>query len=252
MLSAYIDDSGWDGKSPVFVLAGYLSSTEKWSAFSDEWRAVRDLQEPRPLPYLKMADAYQLKKRTSVFYGWTEDERDARLKKFCPVINRHVEHGIAIVVPIEAHRKYFRGLFAPEALDRPYFLSFFSLASLIAAVVRKVGYGEKVELIYDTQENESKSFFMEQFEKFMQAAPPSAAGLFNIPKWEDDKDVLPLQAADMLAWHIRRYFYDYMGGRDPANGDSHACLANIVKPRHDIVYVWDEEKLMQAADTMRV
>lgn len=252
MLTAYIDDSGWDGKSPVFVLAGYVSSTEKWSAFSDEWRAVLNLPHPTTLPYLKMADAYQLRKRSSVFRGWTEEDRDSRLKEFCPVINRHVEHGVAIVVPIEAHRRHFKGLFAPEALDRPYFLSFFSLASLIAAVVRTVGYNEKVELIYDTQENESKSFFMDQFEKFMQAAPPSAAGLFNVPKWEDDKDVLPLQAADMLAWHIRRYCYDYINGRDPAKGDSHVYLANIVRPRHDVVYVLDEEKLKQAADTMRV
>jgi hypothetical protein len=27
----------------------------------------------------------------------------------------------------------------------------------------------------------------------------------SVPKFENDKVVLPLQAADMLAWHIRRH-----------------------------------------------
>ena len=42
MLQACIDDSGWDGTSPVFVLAGYVAKAEAWDAFADEWRALLD------------------------------------------------------------------------------------------------------------------------------------------------------------------------------------------------------------------
>lgn len=35
--------------------------------------------------------------------------------------------------------------------------------------------------------------------------PELAALMGSSPKFEDDRYVLPLQAADMLAWHIRRH-----------------------------------------------
>jgi hypothetical protein len=232
------------------VLAGYLSSTEKWSAFSDEWKAVLDIQHPAPLPYLKMADAYQLRKQKSVFRGWTEEQRDARLQKFCPVINRHVEHGFAVVIPIDAHRKHFRGLFNPDALDRPYFLALFALAASVANVTRRLGYKEKVELIFDQQPNESKPLLMAEFDKFVGLAPPEKAGVFNIPKWENDVDVRPLQAADMLAWHVRRGYHEQMHGRDPTLHPTNAYLANIMDLNHDVLDVWTEERLQDTANAM--
>jgi hypothetical protein len=65
MLQAYIDDSGNDGKSPVFVLAGYVSTTEKWETFSDEWDAVLRPANGKQLDVLKMSDVFRNKKRGS-------------------------------------------------------------------------------------------------------------------------------------------------------------------------------------------
>jgi hypothetical protein len=53
MLQAHIDDSGWDGVSPVFVLAGYVAKKEQWDSFSDQWRATLDL-DPLLRPSFKM------------------------------------------------------------------------------------------------------------------------------------------------------------------------------------------------------
>lgn len=251
VLQAYFDDSGWDGKSPIFVLAGYLSFAEKWSAFAHEWRAVCEIDDPKKLPYLKMSDAYQLRKRSSVFLGWTEHQRDVRLQKFAPVINRHVEHGVGIVIPIKEYRTHFAGAFNPPALDRPYFLAFFSLATLVAKVVRQVGYKSQIELIFDRQDNESNAWLMAEFDKFMSVAPPELAGVFTVPKWQDDKKVLPLQAADMLAWHLRRYYFDEYGGRNPVSERTNPYLANILDLKHDVIEFWTEEKLSAAANVLR-
>jgi hypothetical protein len=53
MLQGFIDDSGWDGQSPVFVLADYIAKTEQWEAFSDEWQKASDHPEPAPIQILK-------------------------------------------------------------------------------------------------------------------------------------------------------------------------------------------------------
>src|SRR5450830_1266831 len=76
MLQSFIDDSGWDGQSPVFVLAGYVAQEKQWEDFSDAWQVILDLKQPKEIKYLKMSQAYQLRHRHSQFYGWSEAERD--------------------------------------------------------------------------------------------------------------------------------------------------------------------------------
>src|SRR5262249_39879107 len=109
MLQAFIDDSGWDGASPVFVLAGYVAQAHQWKEFGAEWQAVLDLEEPRKLQFLKMNEAHRLGDSSSQFYGWSKTERDERLKKFIKAISRHALHGIISVVPIEPYVRLFTG-----------------------------------------------------------------------------------------------------------------------------------------------
>ena len=54
MLQAYIDDSG-NGDPPVYVLAGFVASSDEWEIFTDEWQALLDA--PPRLEYFKMKEA---------------------------------------------------------------------------------------------------------------------------------------------------------------------------------------------------
>ena len=40
MLKAFIDDSHSGPTGPVFVLAGYISTAEKWASFAEKWQAI--------------------------------------------------------------------------------------------------------------------------------------------------------------------------------------------------------------------
>ena len=66
MLQIWFDDSGKDGKSPVFVLAGYLATVEDWCGFADDWKALLH-QGPKPLDYIKGYEAFGFNKQ---FIGW--------------------------------------------------------------------------------------------------------------------------------------------------------------------------------------
>ena len=250
MLKAYIDDSGWGGPSPIFVLAGYISTIEKWEIFSQEWQAVLDLEQPKKLPYLKMNESVQLKKKNSSFYGWSEEERDERLKKFVPVINRNVEHGVATVIPIAKHQELFKGTFKLSLLDRPYFLAFFSIARLISRIAYWMKPGAKVDIIFDTQDNEKKSEFLNEFKSFLDVAPLKEKEILNYPSWESDTNALPLQAADMLAWHFRRQYYIQFQDKDPIQDRTNVYLANIFDYKHDVLDLWSEERLKEAAASL--
>lgn len=81
MLHAYFDDSRQDekaGTQGVYTLAGYVGHAAKWKDFTDAWDRALHAQ-PRQLDYLKTWQAYKLRDPESMFYGWSEKERDERL-----------------------------------------------------------------------------------------------------------------------------------------------------------------------------
>lgn len=253
MLQTAIDDSGWDGVSPVFVLAGYVSTKEKWKSFSDEWQAILDLKEPSKLGHLKMNEAYRLNDPSSQFCGWSEAERDDRLKKLIKPITRHALHGLISVVPIEPYRRLFRGRFDPAALNRPYFFTFFGVMARLINLARQLQLGDEIEFIFDTLGGELQALLLDEFEKFISLRPPTLQHLTcSPPKFAREQDFAPLQAADMLAWHARRYYFDQCRGKEPTSEPSNVYFAHLFDPKHDVIDVWTEEKLTEVAEFLSV
>jgi Protein of unknown function (DUF3800) len=250
MLQGYIDNSGWDGDSPAFVMAGYVASEKQWEAFSQDWQAVLDLETPSKLTCLKMAQAYRLKDPNSQFYGWTEKQRDERLIEFAKTINKHAAVGVVSVIPIEPYVQLFKGKFKPMALDRPYFLSFFGMLIRLLRVAQDAKE-DRIEFFFDTEGGESAALIHEQYEVCMAMAPPEVRALSaGPPSFRHDDELNPLQAADMISWLSRRYYYDLLSGRAPGDHPSHIFLANLFLPEHDIIDVWSPEMLQGAHDSL--
>jgi hypothetical protein len=73
-LQGFFDDSGNESSSPIFVLAGFITTNQRWAAFSDEWQLALD--EPPRLKYFKMAEAEHF--RWIVFENEKLDQRKSR------------------------------------------------------------------------------------------------------------------------------------------------------------------------------
>lgn len=248
MLQAYFDGSGSSGDSPVYVLAGYLARAEDWEKFSDEWQAILD-QEPR-LAYFKMMEARGSLDRKSQFFGWSDAEIDARLKQFIKCINKHALCGVISAVPFEPYQRLFKGKYNPKVLDRPYFLSFFGIMARIVNFAARNNLKGKVDFIFDEEGGENAGFLQDQFDVFKSFAPPHLADLCgNRPSFGKDHELNPLQAADLIAWHARRYHYDVAKNLDPTAQPYHAYFANLCNTDH-IVDNWTEERLLEASKAL--
>jgi hypothetical protein len=243
MFQVFIDDSGWDEKSPVFVLAGYVATETQWQSFCREWRAVLDLEQPRKIAYFRMDEARQFEHRHSQFYGFSEAERDTRLIKLAKVIRQHAGHGIVSVIPIEPYRRLFGGKFGPALLDRPYFLSFFGMMTSLIKRVKTPD--DRIDFIFDTLDGDAKVLLLAHYERYRALAPAQfrAAGP-AIPTFARKEDTLPLQAADMMAWHARHYYWDAHLGRDA--DPSHAVPDDLLRT-DNILDRWDRDRLEQAS-----
>jgi hypothetical protein len=89
LLQGYFDDSGSDGQRPPFVLAGYILQSEKWAAFSDDWRA--ECSRSPKINYFKMFEAVEGRGQ---FESIEYDIRRYKILKLIEVMNRHGAHGL--------------------------------------------------------------------------------------------------------------------------------------------------------------
>jgi hypothetical protein len=203
-VQAYIDDSRSDIGDQRLVLAGYINTAEKWARFSDAW--YTELRRPPAIDYMKMVEAVGLRGQ---FGGWKPTDRDHKIEDLARII-RHWE-------PISIHssvsQKHVREIIqpvAPYALSSPYSYCFEAIMIPIAVhqSQQKGLMQVPIDFIFDDQQglgHQARELYQAVRE---QQSKPVRDVLSAEPLFRDDKLVMPLQAADMLAWHIRRHFED--------------------------------------------
>src|SRR6185437_2444135 len=199
---AFFDASGTMGDSPAFVMAGYIGRVEDWERFTVEWQAALD--QPKAIQYLRMSEAWA---RRGEFQGWAREDRDLRLKLLAPIINRYAIASILSVVPTQSWRKYFVGRLENSYHDRPYYFAFHGVMANVVKYLHQKGIKEKVDFIFDSEGGEPIAEIIEGFSRWTELAPDHLKEYIgNPPIFRSEKEVLPLQADDLIAWHVRRIF----------------------------------------------
>jgi hypothetical protein len=196
MWKAYYDESGSDAKSRYFVLAGYVSSVDDWELFSDEWQGVLD-QAPR-LDYFKTTEAFQIRDQ---FAGWPEEQRNARVLQFLSIVQARALFGCAVAMPKDIYERHIRGVI-PKFYDNPYYICFVESLEFLSDTMSRFEQKGPIDFVFD--ENNLEPRVRELFDEFKLKGGPNR-GLIGEIDFRDDKKVLPLQAADLLAWRTRAH-----------------------------------------------
>lgn len=200
ILQAYVDDSASDAGDRRLFLAGYVSTAENWAQFSDLWA---DALAARPsISYLKMSEARALQ---GEFRGWRGEDRDRKVRKLANIIRQ--------LRPLSIHASVSRSRVedilkpvVPYVISNPYALCFSAIMMPMAAEQARLKTNVPIDFIFDSQEGlgeEARTIY-----RLMREAQPEPIrnALSVDPLFRDDKLVMPLQAADMLAWHVRRRY----------------------------------------------
>jgi len=199
MLQGYIDESGSEPSSKVFLLAGFILEAEEWAKFSDEW----DFQLHRALniDYFKMSEAFS---REGQFQGWNPEFVLCKIKDLLSVIEHYKPVGISCLIDWRDYRNEF-GPLAVENLSGPYALLFQLVFQAIKAQQKSAGiYPTPVDVDFDDQ-GKVGQFALQLYQDMKKQFPPTWKQMLGrIPIMLDEKKILPLQAADMLAWVERR------------------------------------------------
>lgn len=206
-LSAYFDDSGSDTGERDLVFAGLVNSDDAWEQFSVAWRVA--LSKTPPIGYLKMAEANSLRGQ---FSGWTRDARDQKLQDLAEILDRFRPSWSFDISISRAEYDSHVSPASPRGLSTPYFALTFGAVSAVARHLAGEGAITPVSFVFDEQSGVDKDVAL-FFDYMIENLDLDSRGLIKMPiGYGDDIRNLPLQAADMLAWHIRR---QREGDKDP-------------------------------------
>ena len=218
IINPCIDDSGSDPGQSHFVLGGYLAPAEEWLRFSDEWQTMLDC-EPR-IRYFKLKEAVRLKDQFRVLENpgqgdhrarFTSELRDRRVELAFSIIKKYAIGGIVHVMPRTLHEEFIRGKVAP-AMDNPYLPGFFDITLGLAVRQKSLFPNDVFEFVFDYQ-SKLGDVAGDWYRRFRAILPPEhQEHLGANPIFRDDVNFYPLQAADTLAWIMRRKHYDQLEG----------------------------------------
>jgi hypothetical protein len=201
VLQGFVDESdkAIDQKSGnVYLLARFVATAPLWEEFSVEWERIC-AQEPKT-PDFHMRHAHRLKQ-----YKWTEPQRDKRIGELVALIRGKANYRIDAVLAKPNYERIVRGKI-PKEIDDPYFILFYNVILAMAEFMDLLGLSGKVRFVFDKYDPVMEGRCVDWYNWIKgHVASRVSRRLGGTPNFEDDKEVLPLKAADLFAWQIRRH-----------------------------------------------
>ncbi|UVK37693.1 hypothetical protein LHFGNBLO_004771 [Mesorhizobium sp. AR10] len=207
IVNGYADETE-DGN--VFVLAGFVAPAEEWARFSDAWRDALDAKPS--IRILKSSEAMR-SPPSGEFWGISAEARDEKLRLLYSIIDEFVGYSASVVVHLEPLKRIAAASGFPKQAANPYY---HALSSLVSNVAREQGrqgiVGENVDWVFDERVMEQGKL-LSVWEAVVHDSPDDVKPMIGAtPVFRKDHEVLPLQAADLEAWWLRRRWAEKLKG----------------------------------------
>ena len=236
-LLAFIDESV---DSSTFCMAGYVSSVERWLEFSKEWKILL------PWGSLNARGAYQFKMNEMA----SSDERMSHVPAFYRVIEKYVLFAVSVHFRLETISAAMQRIVVPGTTidwagwNNPYLLGLRALTDVINMRRSEIGpiidATEKIDFVFDKRSEEQK--VMWAWGRIQSALQPDKAALYGTVRFEDDEEFLPLQAADLWAWWVRKWSQEF-GDNAVSHGRFPWQFDQLSPPKLSVTF--DEDGLIE-------
>ena len=197
-LRAFTDDSGSAIGDRRLFFAGFMHRVEDWALFAEAWDA--ELKSAPAIEYLKMSEAQMLEDQ---FKRWLPEDRDAKLLSLANVISRFRPFSFQFSIDRQKFDKIVKPT-SPRGLGNPYFTCTFGIVSGLTRFAVSQGGNVPIEFIFDEQDGVDIDVQL-WFKAMKNTLPRRVRKLISgTPTFRNDRDMVQLQAADLLVWHLRR------------------------------------------------
>ncbi len=191
--AAYFDDAGHPDNQDLVLIAGFVSGKDQWLKFEDEWHnALQQCGLPRDTVF-HMTDLLAGAPK-SPFAGWTDHQKHRLLEKLVHIAAiRTVKH-FSETVFMDDYRAVNDEFALEEFHGAPYGLAGRNLLMRLKHWLEKQGPDARL-LIFFEDGTKHKGDLLDNCRR---------DGL-PTPAFAKKRELVPLQAADLLAWEIAKH-----------------------------------------------
>ena len=210
---SYTDETASADRSGHFLIAGYVASETDWPYFSRRWSDEILAADP-PIPYLHMVEIRSEAWRQE--HGITRVQADEKVRKAVQLIatTSYIKPYVAQVLEsaylAAQHRIDDAGIETQRHHDAVDYLVFIAYALMVltsddhsGACRINFAISKKRHISHHIQHG-----LRDELIKGMEEANPALARLFGDVLPLTMEDHMPLQAADVLCWHLQRSHSD--------------------------------------------
>jgi hypothetical protein len=226
MLTAYFDDSGTHSNSDVVLWSGLFGNHYQWDFFNQLWSAK--LKEPSPakksLNRFHMAECHA---SDGEFLRWSRTATDFLVHELVDIIIKCGLYSDCAAVSRKDWDDLVKGDLRTALGDAEGY-------SLRIAFVRASKWARSMgesdlAFVFDRRrerEQEGRRIF-QLFDNFSKLEPTAVKPVSL--EFSDSRRILPLQAADLVAWHQYRYGIEYLKAEGKMKGPSNKQFQRLAK-----------------------
>jgi hypothetical protein len=209
---AFVDES--EGRDE-FVLGGHIATAEAWAKFAKEWEELLRLSGLDCFKMSKMALIEEHMELVPLFYKLIEENVIISISSRLCLVDferalKRAESELYSAFKLVVNFKMWK---------KPYFVAFRMLVDQIhekrETFKSKLPLDRKIDFILD--DRGEKRAILEAWEEYLEKRDDNVRDFYGAtPRFEDDHDFLPLQAADLWAWWVREW-YEWENSSFPEN-----------------------------------
>jgi hypothetical protein len=240
MLTAYFDDSGTSPSNHVAAVAGYVGSVAQWERFNIEWKQL--LSEFG----VKAMHRSALESSKGEFFGWTSAkkiefivraQKIIKKRTYLPVGSAVIKADFDEVIPkrMREHAGGHFGWCVTETL---------ALANRWA---QNRKHADPIDWVFEAG-TKGQPKVNEMFNRLY--AIPEARKRLRINSWSfRDKSLLPLQAADVVAYETYKFVQNQVvdSGKFPVR----LSAIDLLGEKNEYLLMWDKKRLSRWVEENR-
>jgi Protein of unknown function (DUF3800) len=210
--TVYFDDSGTSPQNPIAVVGGWISPAEQWKKFEREWTRI---QEAEGFHVLHMADFMFGSSRTE-FGNWNNLKKNRVIRALRKIIQAHCVYGFGFSVHKQDYDEIVSGDVRAKCGRFHYTWAVRMVLGKLERWRQDNLVREPIQYVFDRM-SEGRYEIDKVF-----ADAENTGDAFNrygiypgCYSFQDKSDVLPLQAADLIAWLVYQRALNHALGKPP-------------------------------------
>lgn len=204
MLTVYLDESGTDGRSPIVLVGGYVSTVERWENFAKEWKQMKTLAG---------IESYHA---TDLDTGkdWGRSDMEVLAAK---LIHKYTLFGVLDYVEIAPCEK-MHPIFNSETKEgrRPFSTEYSLAATRVISSILKwahgEGYSEPINFVFESG-GPGKGMVLDTALEMKKMPSILERHLIGGVSFDSKPNVIQLESADRLVYHGCHVIQDWLANR---------------------------------------